>query len=152
MTKEHDEHLERLVSRKLDDELSEDAALELDKRLIRDPAARQLLEDAVRVDQLSSAFLADLCDGRHGASTARMGAARSRRRWWWMCVPAAAAACIVLLLLADDLEDRAPVGGTPARIAQGTAPPRSPVGTVPVARPHGRPQGKPQFARWPVVS
>ena len=45
-----DERTERLITRKLDGELTEAESLELDKALVRSPEARSLLEDYERTD------------------------------------------------------------------------------------------------------
>ena len=56
-----DDHLERLINRKLDGELTQDESLELDKCLIRDPATRQSLEESERIDRLTAALLEEVC-------------------------------------------------------------------------------------------
>ena len=45
-----DERTELLINRRLDGELGEDEALELNKRLIRSPEARRLLEEYSRIE------------------------------------------------------------------------------------------------------
>ena len=52
-----DERTERLINRRLDGELSEAESLELDKRLIRSPEARQLFETYARNDLLAGEAL-----------------------------------------------------------------------------------------------
>jgi len=49
-----DDRTEQLVNRKLDGELTEAESLELDKRLIRSPEARTLLEEYQRIDSLGA--------------------------------------------------------------------------------------------------
>jgi len=66
-----DERTEHLISRKLDGELSEDEALELNKLLIRDPEARGLMEDYARMDrQVGEAVRAVLWSATGGAAPA----------------------------------------------------------------------------------
>ena len=52
---EHD--LERLIVRYLDSELTEEEELELNRELIRNPEAQQLLDDYRRADDLAVAAL-----------------------------------------------------------------------------------------------
>ena len=52
-----DERLERLISRKLDGELTEAESLELDKLLIRSPEGRAILEEQEQLDLLASESL-----------------------------------------------------------------------------------------------
>lgn len=93
-----DDHLERLISRKLDGELSADDSLELDKHLIRDPSARQWLEESERIDELARVFLGEVCaenEERLHFTPAERKLARRRR--WIGAVPAVAVACLALL-------------------------------------------------------
>ena len=53
---ESNERLEQLIGRKLDGELLADESLELDKYLIRDPAARKCLEDSEKFCALAAAL------------------------------------------------------------------------------------------------
>jgi len=48
-----DEHVERLINRRLDGELTEDESLELDRQLIRSPEARALVEEYERAGALA---------------------------------------------------------------------------------------------------
>lgn len=93
-----DDPLERLISRKLDGELSADESLELDKHLIREPSARQWLEESERIDELARVFLGEVCaenEERLHFTPADRGATRRRR--WIGAVTAVAAACLALL-------------------------------------------------------
>lgn len=59
-----DERTETLITRRLDGELTgEDESLELDKQLIRSPAARQAFEDSRRIDELAGEMLRGLLGG-----------------------------------------------------------------------------------------
>ena len=95
-----DDHLERLINRKLDGELTEDDSLELDKCLIRDPAARQSLEESERIDRLTAALLEEVCAVQDEVllPTASRTVARRRMRWFG-AIPAAAAACVALFFM-----------------------------------------------------
>lgn len=61
------EQLERLICRCLDGDLNEDEQLELNRELIRNPQARQLLADYQSVDRTAAAAL-DLAFGKESAS------------------------------------------------------------------------------------
>ena len=99
MTKSHD-HLERLISRKLDGELTRDESLELDKCLIRDPAARKSLEESERIDRLTEALLDEVCAVRYEVLLPASGQTVARRRMrWFGAIPAAAAACVALFFM-----------------------------------------------------
>ena len=111
------EDIEKLIVRRLDGELSEDEQLELDRELIRNPAAQRLMEEYKRIDDLAAAALdhalgddpvsldpADLPVRQAGRKPA--GAIRQRRqasnltyasRW---LVPGAAAAALLAILVA----------------------------------------------------
>ena len=128
-----DDHLERLISRKLDGELSADESLELDKHLIRDPSARQLLEESERIDELARVFLGEVC-AEHEERLHFTPADRepTRRRRWIVTVPAVAAACLALLFAwpmfsPTEPEGNAIVDGGPLPGVRVEAPP----GTVP---------------------
>ncbi len=97
---ESNDHLERLISRKLDGELTPDESLELDKCLIRDPAARQCLEESERIDHLTSALLEEVCAVQDEVllPAASHSVARRRMRWFG-AIPAAAAACVAIFFL-----------------------------------------------------
>ncbi len=90
-----DDHLERLINRKLDGELTEDESLELDKCLIRDPAARQSLEESERIDRLTAALLEEVCAVQDEVLLPATSRTVARRRMsWFGAFPAAAAACV----------------------------------------------------------
>ncbi len=95
-----DDHLERLISRKLDGELTPDESLELDKCLIRDPAARQSLEESERIDRLTAALLEEVCAVRDEVLLPATSHTVARRRMrWFGAIPAAAAACVALFFM-----------------------------------------------------
>jgi hypothetical protein len=56
-----DERTEYLINRRLDNELTSDEQLELDKRLIRSPEARAMSEEYERFDRLARTALEDFC-------------------------------------------------------------------------------------------
>jgi hypothetical protein len=101
---EINESLERLIHRCLDHDLSETEQLELDRELIRNPAARRLFEDYQTIDRLATTAIrhvvgdvsadVDVLDGR---------AARPKRRLahphvWWV-VPGAIAAALLAMIV-----------------------------------------------------
>jgi anti-sigma factor RsiW len=96
-----DERTERLISRKLDGELSESDALELDRALIRSPEARRMLEDYERSErQASQALHGAFADSRHADERAATwaGTAAARRRVWPGAARIAAAAMIAIVM------------------------------------------------------
>lgn len=118
------EQIERMIVRSLDGALSDDERIELDRELIRNPHARQLMDEYRRVDELSAAALADIA--REGTGADRVVACatqpalprpgRFRRRW--LFVPGAVAAAILALVIPkpglDSLDrTRAPVLESP---------------------------------------
>lgn len=155
---ESDERLEQLIGRKLDGELLTDESLELDKCLIRDPAARKCLEDSHKIDALAATFLNEVCgEFDESSSGVQVAAARPRRRWAWLgTLPPAAAACLAMLFLwpvffpdpADHSDDagqelRSIANGTPARISS------RPVHPLTSARLVGnRERSEPPVPRW----
>lgn len=94
-----DDRLEHLISRKLDGELSEGEALELDKSLIRDVDARRYFEEVAKIDVWAAEELNRACVPTvQIVPPERSRTWRGRRSAWWALVPAAAAACIALWL------------------------------------------------------
>lgn len=96
--------IERLIVRQLDGELSEEEQLELNRELIRDPAARQLLEDYQGIDGLAGEALnwalADRALGFEPGTVVRAPQAARRRggaRGWWLLAGAVAAALLALV-------------------------------------------------------
>ena len=108
-----DERTERLITRRLDGELTEDESLDLDKRLIRSPEARQAFEESQRIDMLAVETLHTLLNRKttttiDGAATgttnrpfapSRSGRAGrwSTRRWLDGAIGIAAAVLLILV-------------------------------------------------------
>lgn len=118
------QEMERLIVRRLDGALTEDEALRLDRELIRNPDARRLLEDYVRVDAVASAALREVMVGADqpvdmsvltSGPPQRGWSARYHRGWWLL--PGAVAAALLALMIPKSGLDRA---GSPA--PGGTAP------------------------------
>lgn len=109
---EHNEHLERMISRKLDGELSAEESLALDKLLIRSPEARCLLEQITALDQAAAAEIVRACSGPVMASVpapaVRPRAGRRIRNWNRFGPPMTAAAC-VLVWIGWSIWSQAPV-------------------------------------------
>jgi len=109
-----DERLERLISRKLDGELSEAESLELDKLLIRSPEARALLEEQEQLDHMAGESLRTALGGgltgqRASGRTPLEWPSRSSRRehLWYGGVGLAAGFVLAMLIstLAMPLRD-----------------------------------------------
>lgn len=103
----NDHDLEKLVSRHLDGRLSADEELSLQREILRNPAAREFLEDSRRTDELAAAGIAEIlrsteCSERIFQPIAKCDPVRIRSysRAWWL-VPAALAAALGLAVLMD---------------------------------------------------
>lgn len=100
------EHLERLMVRSLDGELSEDGELALNRELIRDPDARRLMAAYRTVDELSVAALDEVTAGETSMFEARTwpraGSSKRRprhgRTWFWLAPGAIAAALLAMVV------------------------------------------------------
>lgn len=95
------EHVESLIVRRLDGELSAEEQLELDRELIRDPAARALFERYAAIDIVAGKVLARCATPRLPmvALSGRSHRGRGRRehaRGLWMIGVSAVAACLAL--------------------------------------------------------
>ncbi len=93
-----DDRLERLITRRLDGELTEAEELELNKLLIRSPEARRLLEDYQRQDALVTAALRETLSGAPSMvplADGPCGASQPKRMPWLR--PLAVAASIGLV-------------------------------------------------------
>ena len=100
-----DEHLERLIVRSLDGVLNADEELELNRQLIRDPAALRLMEAYRAVDSLAGAALETVItdqslafDPAGPASPPAPARCRRIHRGWWL-VPGAIAAALLGLIV-----------------------------------------------------
>ncbi|HNQ21701.1 MAG TPA: hypothetical protein PKK06_01255 [Phycisphaerae bacterium] len=99
------DELERLISRHLDGRLTAEEELALQRVILRDPEARRLFEQSVRIDALAGEVLRDDAAGTGlsfdplALATVRDATKRPRyRRTWWL-VPAALAACLAGAIL-----------------------------------------------------
>jgi len=98
----NDERTELLINRRLDGELSEQESLELDKLLIRDPAARALMEEYARIDAEAGRALQTVVIAPASTVQAeQVSAWASARPHWWQSfgLVAAVAAAITLGVL-----------------------------------------------------
>ncbi len=105
MMSEKDMDIEALISRTLDGEASDDEQLELNRRLIRDPAAQQDMEDARRVDAMASeAMRSAFSDDQLGFDPDDISAAPTRKRsrhfprGAWL-IPGAIAAAVLAMVI-----------------------------------------------------
>lgn len=102
------EHIERLIVRKLDGELTQEESLVLDRELLRCPEARELLEEYARIDAQAGAMIQGWIDRSsknevavlHASAAPNVAPTRKRtphpHRWmWWV---SAAAACLALVV------------------------------------------------------
>ena len=123
--RETDKDIERLIVRQLDGELGEEEQLELNRKLVRDPQAQQLMEDYRRVDGLAADALGQtLGKGEVGFDPAALTAETRRRthrfhQGWWL-VPGAIAAAILALVIPQPAVN--PVTGPSAPIVSRTLP------------------------------
>jgi len=100
------EHLETLMNRALDEALSEDDELSLNRELIRDPEARRLMAAYRTVDELSAAALNEVADGEapvfDATTWTRADSSkqhiRRRRTWFWLAPGAIAAALLAMIV------------------------------------------------------
>lgn len=97
-----DERIERLIVRRLDGELSDEEALELDRELLRSPQVRQLFEEYQRIDRAAGgALTAAVGDDASRPTPLPVAATPLRRkrysRFWWV-LPAAVAAGLALVI------------------------------------------------------
>jgi anti-sigma factor RsiW len=120
-----DEKLERLISRHLDGELTPDEELELNRAIIRDPQAHQVLEDYKRIDSLSGAVLDHAltapCDFDVDAlAPAAVPLPKKAHSPVWWLIPSAIAAAFVVMILTQNPSPSGTVadGSRPAAIQE----------------------------------
>ncbi len=99
------EDMERLIVRHLDGELTQDEELVLSRELLRNPAARRLMDEYQGIDRLATAALSKELLGATdprllavGSPSAR-SAARLRPHRGWLLVPGAIAAAFLALAM-----------------------------------------------------
>jgi anti-sigma factor RsiW len=96
-----DERIERLIGRRLDGEISAEENAELDQALLRDPAARALLESYAMIDGLAAEVLRECAERRRPRLVVPPAARPDRahaRRGTWMLAGSALAACLALVI------------------------------------------------------
>ena len=104
MTNANDD-MERLISRRLDGELTEDENLELDRELLRNPQAHRLMEEVRQMNERAGAALSQVIGNRETAldpssipdrdETTR----RLRHHPWRWLIPGAIAAALAALVI-----------------------------------------------------
>lgn len=100
------DNLERLIVRSLDNALTDDERLELDRELIRDPAAHRLHDEYRRIDSLAAEALhASLQTSVLTFDPASLSASTPRKQRWvvsrtWWLLPGAIAAALLAVMLA----------------------------------------------------
>lgn len=97
--------MERLISRRLDGELTEDENLELDRELLRNPQAHRLMEEHRQMNELASAALSQvICDRVTAVDPSSIPGRNETTRhprhgpWRWL-VPGAIAAALAALVI-----------------------------------------------------
>ncbi len=97
--------MERLISRRLDGELTEDEDLELDREFIRNPKAHRLMEEFRKMNELAGAALSQVIGDRVTAldTPSSPGRHETKRRlrhrpWRWL-IPGAIAAALAALVI-----------------------------------------------------
>ena len=103
---EVDKNIENLIVRRLDGELAEQDELALDRELIRNPAAREMLDSYERMDQLASGALKSVIGTQQTQidvqSLPKRAVAlhRTSHRWMWQLATGAIAAAILAVFVA----------------------------------------------------
>lgn len=101
-----DKDIEALITRRLDGELAEQDELMLDRKLIRDPAAREMLEAYESVDRLAAAALSDAITAQRTQvdldmlTRSPVARAGNSTRWVWQLATGAVAAAILAIFAA----------------------------------------------------
>ncbi len=96
--------LERLIVRRLDAELGPEEQLRLQREILRNPPAREMLDNYQQIDSLAAGALNDALGGLTGlnfdslAVQRGMNPVRSYSRAWWL-LPAAMAAALGIVFL-----------------------------------------------------
>ncbi|UCE60846.1 MAG: hypothetical protein JSU63_03670 [Phycisphaerales bacterium] len=136
-----DEHIERLIVRRLDGELTDDEVLELNRELIRNPQARWLLETYERVDGLCETVLAGVVADKPLSSDPTAGRriiSRNhhpyRYRMWLLASGAVAAA---LLALVVPLPSAGPLSDDVQSVAVEDVQPVAPIADSPILNENG---------------
>jgi anti-sigma factor RsiW len=114
---EHDDILERRIVRSLDGELSEDEQLELDRELIRNPAARCLFEEYRAVDAAAASAFSLIRDAEFTLHPVPQAFAQRRDGWrfraFWLIPGAIAAALLALIVPKPAMDPVAPPASAP---------------------------------------
>lgn len=103
---DRDKDIERLIVRWLDQELSEEEKLQLDRELIRNPEAHRLMEEYQRIDELAATAIGHALgkdrmplDLDTLPARANPTPLRGRHRGWWL-IPGAIAAALLAIVTA----------------------------------------------------
>ncbi|GJM24906.1 MAG: hypothetical protein DHS20C16_13210 [Phycisphaerae bacterium] len=100
-----DAHIERLIVRKLDGEISESEQLELDRELLRSADVRAIYESYCEIDDLAADVIRTSARGAGDAVSAPVlkvrheVVARQPRHHKWMIYASGLAACLALVLI-----------------------------------------------------
>lgn len=137
------EHLERLMNRRLDGELSAEESLQLDRELVKNPDARTWLESLRRLDGACGAVL----DQRFGASggegirvegqrepvPAERRAMRSGWNRGWLLIPGSIAAALLAIVIPFPRlgTEKAPIDSALPRMTTSLPLPAAPPGYSP---------------------
>jgi len=98
------EQVERWIVRRLDGELSAEDSVELDRELLRNPAAREMLASYAALDELAAEVLKDCAERRQprlvvpAGERVATGRASGGRRGAWMVAGSLLAACLAMVV------------------------------------------------------
>ena len=101
-----DGNIENMIVKRLDGELAEQDELTLDRELIRNPAARDMLESYERIDRLAGAALHDAIGtgetqvDAHAMPRRAVANRAPSHRWIWQLATGAIAAAILAVFVA----------------------------------------------------
>ncbi len=126
------EHIERLIVRRLDGEITAEESAELDREVLRDPEVRALLDSYVAIDALAATVLRESTE-RTAPRLVLPPAERTPRvhasqRGGWMLLASALAAClaVIVYLSTPEAKTLAPIAGgsspAPTHFADRTTP------------------------------
>lgn len=137
-----DKDIERLIVRRLDGEITDEEELTLNRELIRNPDARELLESYGGIDELAAVALRETV----GAGDTRVDTAavpsrsaappHTSRRWMWQLASGSIAAAILAVFVARMSPVAAPTGPTLAEFGSGAST-AQPIPMLPSIRPGG---------------
>ena len=137
-----DKDVERLIVRRLDGELTEEEELTLNRELIRNPDARELLESYGGIDELAAVALHEtIGTGDTRIDTAALPSRSAPQphpshRWLWQLATGSIAAAILAVFVARMSPVATLTGPTVAELGSGASTVQ-PIPMLPASRPGG---------------